>query len=101
MQRQTEHFNLSVLDPEATVEFQYWRVLVSSAAFMTETIDAWDGEAWVNLYTALFDVQQPDWTPITIDLSAYNNADFQLRFGHEYDAQLPVASSGPSGAVPG
>jgi hypothetical protein len=91
--------DLSVLDPEVTVEFRYWRVLVTNVAFMTDTIDVWDGDEWVNVYTALADILQDEWTEIVIDVSAYRNADFQIRFGHEYDGNIPVGPAEPSWSV--
>jgi hypothetical protein len=89
--------DLSILDPAATVELHFWRWLVTRVAFMTDTIDVWDGNQWVNVYTAA-DVGDLAWTEVVIDVSAYNNADFQIRFGHSY-ANLVVGPSEPSWSV--
>ncbi|MFO7561034.1 MAG: hypothetical protein R6X02_00195 [Enhygromyxa sp.] len=90
--------DLSVLDPAATVEFRYYRWLVSSVAFMTDTIDVWDGAQWVNVYTAALDMNDAAWGEVVIDVSSYKNADFQVRFGHAYN-DIPVGPSEPSWSV--
>ena len=90
--------DLSVLDPEATVSFNYWRVLITGMAFMAETIDVWDGEEWVNVYLAA-GLAQDEWVEASLDISAYKNADFQVRFGHEYTSLSPVGPAEPSWSV--
>jgi hypothetical protein len=91
--------DLSVLDANAPKQLHFWRWLVSNAAFAEETIDVWDGSEWVNVYTMLQNVFEDEWVEISIDISAYTNSDFQVRFGHEIDDTIPIGPAEPSWSV--
>jgi hypothetical protein len=53
---------------------------------MTSTIDVFDGDGWINVYENASGAGQlltdDAWTPITVDVSTYANAAFQVRFGY-------------------
>jgi hypothetical protein len=55
------------------------------APYMTNTIDVFDGNAWVNVWTSggARSVQDAAWTLVTHDLTQYKNAALRVRFGFE------------------
>ena len=87
------------VDPAATKEFRYWRQLASINAFMSETVDIWNGAGWDNVFSLAGNVTDPGWIEFVVDVSAYTNADFQIRFGHEIIAMQPVGPAEPSWSV--
>jgi hypothetical protein len=91
--------DLSVLEADAPKQLHFFRWLVSNSAFANETIDVWNGSEWINVYTMLQNVFVDEWVEISIDISAYTNSDFQVRFGHEIDALVPVGPAEPSWSI--
>lgn len=55
------------------------------APYMTNTIDVFDGSAWVNVWSSDdgASIQDAAWTLVTHDLSKYKNAELRVRFGFE------------------
>jgi len=55
------------------------------APYMTNTIDVFDGSAWVNVWTSGGPpaIKDNAWTLVTHDLSAYRNPALRVRFGFE------------------
>jgi hypothetical protein len=71
-------------DVAGPVQLEFWRWLNSDyTPFMQNTIDVFDGTAWQNVWaTGEFPmVQDAAWTHVTYDLTAYKNANMQIRFG--------------------
>jgi hypothetical protein len=89
--------DLSVLDADAAVELEFQRWLVAAGGQASETIDVWDGTAWVNVFLTAAALDDA-WLPVSIDVSQYKNADFQVRFGHAL-ADIAVLPSEPSWSV--
>jgi hypothetical protein len=91
--------DLGVIDPVVSKELRFWRHMASTDVFMDETVDLWDGAAWVNVFSLAGTVQDLDWTELVIDISGYTNSDFQIRFGHTVNSALPVGPAEPSWSV--
>lgn len=82
--------DLSVIEDGANKELRFWRHLVTDTQAMTETIEFWDGSNWQTVFQTNSDVYDDDWTQIVIDLDDYDNADFQVRFGHQFTSGSAV-----------
>lgn len=88
--------DLSIVDPAADKELRFWRWLVSDSDIMSERIELWDGDSWNQVYQLGNDQYDTDWTQVVIDISGYQNEDFQVRFGHEIISGGPPMSAEPS-----
>jgi hypothetical protein len=66
-----------------TMEFRRW-LNSDYAPYMTNTIQVFDGSAWVTLWQTGGDpgIQDAAWTLQSFDVSAYKNSGFQARFGY-------------------
>jgi hypothetical protein len=74
---------LDTADVDGPLMFEYWRSLHSDwSSFMENRIDVFDGNAWVNVWTAQHSgtLSDPDWQRLAYELTAYKNADFRVRF---------------------
>jgi hypothetical protein len=74
-----------------SVYLEFWRMLSSDyTRYMKNTVDVFDGAQWVSVWASGGSpgVQDPDWVQVSYDLTAYKNANMQLRWGVE------VGSSG-------
>ncbi len=68
----------------ATVHLEFWRWLNSDyTSYMQNAVEVFDGNAWVTLWQSGGSpgVQDSSWTKITFDLTAYKNANLQVRWG--------------------
>ena len=88
--------DLSIVDPAADKELRFWRWLVSDSDIMSERIELWDGDSWNLVYQLGNDQYDTEWTQIVIDISGYDNEDFQVRFGHQIHSGGPPMSGEPS-----
>lgn len=83
------------------VVLSFWRWLVSDwAPYMHNTVEVWDGTAWVPLWTSDVEPAIDDtppggngWTLISYDLTSYANPSMAVRFGFDI-AQLPAYAVG-------
>jgi hypothetical protein len=79
------------------VYLELWRWLNSDyTRYMSNSIDVFDGTAWVNLWTsggppAIFDAQ---WTKVSHEITAYKNASMRVRFGFLIGNSLGVFTVG-------
>jgi large repetitive protein len=70
------------------MQLSFWRWLnCDYDPFTTHTVEVWSGTDWVVLWSnaSLGNVQVTDaaWTNVTLDVTAYKNASFRVRFGHK------------------
>lgn len=68
-----------------TTNVSFYRWLNSDyLPYMENVIDVFDGTGWINLWSSGGDPGVIDsvWTPITLDVTPYKNANFQVRFGY-------------------
>jgi hypothetical protein len=77
---------------------EFWRWLDADATpFMTEDVEAWDGQAWQTLWETTdqqFAPMDGEWNRQILDLTAVSNAQLQIRFGFKIgDAQVLSAGS--------
>jgi hypothetical protein len=65
-----------------TLNFARW-LNSDYTPYMQNTIDVYDGSTWVNIWQTggAPGIQDNAWTPQTFNISAYVNANFQVRFG--------------------
>jgi hypothetical protein len=72
--------------PSVILTFYRW-LNTDETAWMTSTVDVFDGSAWVNVYTnpsgSAGRVTDSAWTKVTYDVTAHKNAALQVRFGYE------------------
>jgi hypothetical protein len=66
------------------VYLEFWRWLNSDyTPFMQNSIDVWNGSAWVNVWLTDIDAtEDAAWTKQTFELTAYKNAALKVRFGY-------------------
>ena len=67
------------------VYVEFWRWLNSDyTPFMQNSIDVWNGAAWVNIWMSGPSpaIQDAVWTKFSYDLTAYKNAALKVRFGY-------------------
>ena len=80
-----------------TVNLDFYRWLNSDYPnYVTNVIDVYDGNAWVNLWTGpggTF-IQDAEWYNFNYDISAYTSANFQVRFGFDVGSGGVVAMAG-------
>jgi hypothetical protein len=78
------------------VWMSYWRWLNSDySPYMTNTIDAWNGSAWVNVFaTGSAGTIDGAWTYFEYDLSAHANAAMQVRWCYAIGSSGVFDSSG-------
>jgi hypothetical protein len=71
--------------PAVYLTFYRW-LNSDEAAYMTSTVDVYDGTAWVNVYTNPSGsgnlVADAAWTKLQYDVTAQKNAAFRVRFGY-------------------
>lgn len=69
------------------VVLSFYRWLVSdNQPYMTNYLDAWDGSAWVNVWTSgAVAIIDNAWTYVEHDLTAYKSATMRVRFGVSVD----------------
>jgi hypothetical protein len=70
-----------------TVNLTYWRWLNCDwDPYSTHTVEVWNGTTWVVVWSSasLGDVLVTDssWNRATFDVTAYKNANFQIRYGY-------------------
>lgn len=73
--------NANVTGP---VWLEFWRVLNSDyTPYMANTVDVYNGSAWINLWTTGGSpgVADATWTKVSYDLTAHKNAQLRVRFG--------------------
>ena len=66
------------------VYLELWRHLNSDYAnYQVNSIDVWNGAAWINIWMSGGSpgIEDADWTKIVHDITAYKNAQMQVRFG--------------------
>src|SRR5262249_54429547 len=74
--------NLGAVATGVTLEF--WRYLNSDQPpYMNSTIDVYNGVSWVNIFTLTqgMSINDAAWTKIQLDVSAYKNPNFRIRWG--------------------
>ena len=75
------------------VTLNHWRKLAiydSNVGYINALIEVWDGSSWIVLWqstpnfvangTPIIFSSGPDWTPLALDVTAYANAEFKVRF---------------------
>jgi VCBS repeat-containing protein len=67
----------------STLALSYARWLNSDyTPYMKNTVDVWNGTSWVNIWsTGSSSTVDSSWTPASFDITAYANAQLQVRFG--------------------
>ena len=80
------------LSAAGTVKLTFWRFLNCDwDPFVTDTVEVFNGSSWVLLWSnaSLGNVLLTDsaWTRFEYDVTAYKNANFRVRFGHQTDKQ--------------
>lgn len=79
------------------VFLEFWRFLNSDAPpFMNSTVEVFDGTGWVMVYGMSLGmaVNDADWVRQNVDVSAYKNKSFQVRWGWEVKGAGAVSVSG-------
>lgn len=67
---------------DVTLEFYRW-LNSDYVPFMTNQIDAFDGESWVNIWITSFPaILDSEWTHQAFDVTAFSNPAFRVRFGY-------------------
>jgi hypothetical protein len=67
-----------------SVYLEFWRWLNSDyTPFMVNAVEVWNGSAWINIWMSGGSpaIQDAAWTKIVHDITAYKNAQMQVRFG--------------------
>jgi hypothetical protein len=80
--------NTSTLPGTAWLSF--WRFLNTDYNnYMDNHVDVWNGNAWVTLFAGpacCSTISDNAWKQISYDVTAYKNANFQVRIGHKVGA---------------
>ncbi len=74
-----------VLDAGSVTALQlsFWHWLNSDfPPYMESVVEVFDGNSWVRVYNNVAGVAENEWVESVYDVSAYANANFQVRFGH-------------------
>lgn len=74
------------VDVPGSVYLELWRWLNSDyTPYMKNTIDVWNGSAWVNIWATGGSppVQDAAWTHVSYDITAFKNAALKVRFGFD------------------
>src|SRR5262249_45803070 len=78
------------LSTTGTVYLEFWRWLNSDyPPYMTNDIEVFNGATWIAVWTQPSDstpIQDSAWTYFAYDVTAYKNANFQVRFGFKIES---------------
>ena len=89
-----QYLTSPVIDVSAapgSVYLEFWRFLNSDLpSYQDETIDVFDGNAWVNVWTQSTQTTDTVWTHVSYDITAYKNANMKVRFGQNVAEMDPA-----------
>lgn len=77
---------MNLTSEAGNVSFNYWRHLHSDyTPYAVHTIDVYNGGSWVNVFSGTASPGTNDlaWTAQSFDVTAYKNANFQVRFCYD------------------